>query len=301
MGRLGVVHSPQRGQSTVEWIGLLGLVGLMALAGLAAIGVAAPGTSLAAAIGDRIICLARAGDGCGSPADQVSELEKAFGPSLAATVVERAPRVLFESGEPSLPVDFRSCREHDCADVEGEGEISRSATGEQATSFVHVIDCRAAEPIPAAANCAGVRAGNLYLQYWLYYPDSQTDPFGSRGYHLDDWESYQVRIALGGVQDRASSHHSYNHAANVGSLITDTGIVHKAAWGDANGYVWVSKGSHAGRSEADGQKFDRWVDPENLRLIPIDPYIGEFDVHRFATTSAWNKRVFLDPEEQGTG
>ena len=46
----------------------------------------------------------------------------------------------------------------------------------------------------AGADCSGERAGKRYLQYWLYWPDSQTEPFGERGYHPDDWESFQVRI-----------------------------------------------------------------------------------------------------------
>ncbi len=67
--------------------------------------------------------------------------------------------------------------------------------GSRSRSSRHVVDCREpAAPVPAAARCDGERAGNLYIQYWAYYPDSRTVPFGEAGYHPDDWESFQVRI-----------------------------------------------------------------------------------------------------------
>ena len=53
------------------------------------------------------------------------------------------------------------------------------------------------------------RGGRLYVQYWLYYPDSNTSWAGSDriwellfrsrypGFHADDWEGYVVRIDAG--------------------------------------------------------------------------------------------------------
>ena len=126
----------------------------------------------------------------------------------------------------------------------------------------------------------GARAGNVYLQYWLYYPDSATRTFGRAGYHSDDWESFQVRIGGdGSTEVRASSHGSYNYEpegvnlSDIGRTRTRTGIeidLREAAWGADNGYLWVSDGSHAGRAAGDDDYF-RSIPRNRLRLIPIEP------------------------------
>ena len=55
--------------------------------------------------------------------------------------------------------------------------VARSSSGERPVAFTHAVDCRpdaAAATEAAGADCSGERAGNLYLQYWLYYPGSAT-------------------------------------------------------------------------------------------------------------------------------
>ena len=47
----------ERGQSTVEWVGLLLLVGLL-LVGMLAAGVRVPGTALVDSIAEKILCAA---------------------------------------------------------------------------------------------------------------------------------------------------------------------------------------------------------------------------------------------------
>ena len=92
-------------------------------------------------------------------------------------------------------------------------------------AFTHVVDCRESAPGSPAADCSGERSGNLYLQYWFYYPGSATgegstplkgairtasSAVGKPSHHRDDWESFQVRIEPGGRRySRASSHHGY--------------------------------------------------------------------------------------------
>ena len=87
-----------------------------------------------------------------------------------------------------------------------------------------MIDCREDAP-PSDADCSGARAGNLYLQYWFYYPGSATgegstplkgairkasSAVGKPTFHRDDWESFQVRIEPNGRRlARASSHYGY--------------------------------------------------------------------------------------------
>ena len=77
------------------------------------------------------------------------------------------------------------------------------------------------------------RGGRTYIQYWLYYPDSNSvvagsdkawealwllprlrgivaDAPGYPGYHRDDWESFQIRLEPdGSTWVRASSHGHY--------------------------------------------------------------------------------------------
>ncbi len=124
----------------------------------------------------------------------------------------------------------------------------RTQRGERATAFTHVIDCREDAP-PSDADCSGARAGNLYLQYWFYYPGSATGEgstplkgairkasaaVGKPSFHRDDWESFQVRIEPGGRRlARASSHDGYGAGAGFPTATA----------------VYVAGGSHAGRAE----------------------------------------------------
>ena len=166
----------------------------------------------------------------------------------------------------ALPVDFRRCRETACADGAGGGGGLEVGAGEPVVAFVHVIDCReGAPPDPGGADCRGAGEGNLYLQYWFYYPDSATlrgvPVAGERGFHRDDWESLQVRIGPDGeAHARASSHHGYNYeqgAANWGSDagwgplkdVSETiGARPPGGWGPETGWLFVSGGSHAGNA-----------------------------------------------------
>ena len=54
----------ERGQGTVEWVGIVCLVSLVFL-GLLAVGVRIPGVDLARSIGQRILCATELADGCG--------------------------------------------------------------------------------------------------------------------------------------------------------------------------------------------------------------------------------------------
>ena len=162
------------------------------------------------------------------------------------------PSLVYEPGERSLPVDWRRCRERSCSDAPDDRDLDahRTRAGLRATAFTRVVR----------------RGGTTYLQYWLYYPDSNTAVAGSDslwrrsqlaqvvtrlatgrarypGYHPDDWEAYAVRVERGGrVAVRASSHGHWQWCKSGAC---------RDRWGAATGWSRVSRGSHAGHVPVD--------------------------------------------------
>jgi hypothetical protein len=318
------VSGDQKGQSTVEWLGLVLLVSLL-IAGLALLaGARIPGLLMAKAVAERIVCAVRLSENCASE----PELRSAHGSEIAAALRARAPTLLYEQGMTALPVDFRRCRRDACAAGPGIGAVSRSDSRHPVVAFTHVIDCRpesAAASESAGMDCSGPRAGNLYLQYWLYYPGSATGEgstslkgpirnvstaIGHSTYHPDDWESFMVRIGPGGRVARASSHHGYEYdrAGTIaghrlvqrpdGSWRLHRVPVEPNGWGPDTGTIYVSGGSHAGRAGS-RRSVLRTTKDHRLVLIPIES-LDDRDAYSFAVTPPWRKRVFLDPEYAGT-
>jgi hypothetical protein len=290
----------QRGQGTVEYVGVVLLVVTILVGVAATAGPRVPGGELARAIAGTVLCAVRGQSRACEEAARDPGLDAVYG-ELAAEVRRHAPSVSFEAGEfASLPVDFRSCRERACADSIRLGAIRRSQGNEPPTTFVRVVDCRV-EP-PPEVDCSGARAGRLYLQYWFYYPDSGTRPWGRSGYHLDDWESLQVRLDPDGTaHSRASSHHGYNgrRPGLLGGL-SDAGVIERDAWDESTGLLHVSARSHAGRT-APRVGDSRAVHGRELRLIPLEPIAaGPAGGERFAVTPPWRKAVWRDPESPDT-
>jgi hypothetical protein len=289
----------ERGQSTVEWVALVLLVSLAFATVAAVAGVRLPVAGLAEAVASKIACAVWLGDECESEADA---LAAAYGGEVAGRVAEHAPTIHYEDGMLGLPVDYRECREDACSLGEGTGDVWRTADGERAVAFTHVVDCRPdaiQRTETAGADCSGERAGNLYLQYWLYWPDSQTDPWGERGYHPDDWESFQVRIGAD-VAARASSHHSYNYGGGIRNWASDTGVITKSGWGPFAREWHVSAGSHAGHVDGESDS-GRFTPGRRLRLIPIEAIaMGGRDDEVFEVTPPWLKGVYTDPESKET-
>lgn len=304
----------ESGQATVEWVGLVLLVALVLVAILALAGARLPGADLARAIAARIACAISFDDACAREPELVAE----YGIEVATLAADHAPELVYEPGERQLPVDFRDCREVECALGPASGPISRTVTGLPAAAFVHVVDCREgalAASEQAGYDCSGDREGNLYLQYWFYYPDSSTleELPGDIGYHRDDWESYGVRIGPDGTHARASSHHGYNHTksvanwgsdAGIGPLKTATeavGLRERNGWGEATTRLYVSAGSHAGNAaERHEDPPQRWTPPTRLRLLPLEPVATTEAVTQFAVSPPWRKAVYTNPEAEGT-
>ena len=308
----------ERGQSTVEWIGLVLLASLLLFGMLALAGSRLPGGELPGAILDRLVCAVRLGDGCGGG---TSALALAYGEEVAAIVGENVPDLLYEEGMVALPVDFRSCRHPSCSDGARTGLVSESSSGEGVVAFVHVIDCRAAAAEAAREagyDCSGAAGGNVYVQYFFYYPTSSTGAAlpGDAGFHLDDWESFQVRIEPGGEAFvRASSHNGYNYEFSklnagsdvggaVGGLVNDgveaVGARPKGGWGPATGELHVSGGSHAGNAKRDGYAPARTTPGGRFALIPIESLSAADRAATFEVVPPWRKPVYTDPESEET-
>jgi hypothetical protein len=282
----------QSGQSTVEWIGLVVVVSLLVTLLGAIVGIGLPGAALADAIGSKIICAVGLGDGCSLGA---GPLLTSYGDELAASVREHAPRIFYEDGMRALPVDYRDCRDDACADGADAGSVATTNAGEPVALFVHVVDCRPGAPsgvVPKAIDCSGERSGNVYLQYFAYYPGSATaegsiapdairELTGDATYHDDDWESFQVKLTPEGSFERASAHHGYGDG-----------------WVPDVGDYFVSGGSHAGHVFPSAS--DRYTDPDAITLIPLEPIAADDHGVSFAVTPPWKKRVWSDPEYEGT-
>jgi hypothetical protein len=273
------------------------LVSLL-LVGVLAAAARVSATDMARALAARLVCAVRLSDACSAH----SELVTVYGSELAAEVFAEAPEIVYEEGMTAVPVDFRACRGRRCGNGPPSGAVWTSDTGQPATAFVHVVDCRGAPP--RSRDCSGQRAGNLYLQYWLFYEDSTSLRAlpGRVGSHEDDWEGYQVRIGPGGSDARATSHHGYNYDGGLGSWPSDAGLVHRSAWGPSTGRLYVSGGSHAGHVHEDGRpgRPSRWTPGDRLTLVPIKTLDPAARRMRFAVTPPWRKPVYRDPEDQGT-
>lgn len=308
------MRSGERGQGTVEWVGLLLVVSLL-LCGLVGAGVRVPGVALAQSIASQLLCAATLADSCGDEPGLIAE----YGTEVGELVRRHMPSLLFEEGSRAVPVDFRRCRETACGDAPREVEVTRTEAGLPITAFVHVIDCRpdAADASEAGgADCSGPRAGNLYIQYWTYYADSATlrgvPVVGDKGYHRDDWEGVQIRIRPdGSVDERASSHNGFNQRPGlIGGWASDAGIepVKDAeeaiglraenGWGPETHLLIVSGGSHAGNT-AGLPHIDRFTLRDDIHLVPLEP-IAATSRASFAISPPWRKHAWRDPETART-
>jgi hypothetical protein len=284
----------------------------MALGGLGwLVGLRAPELALGHDVAERIVCAVRLTEDC----REEPPLRAAHGAEVAAALRDHAPALLYESGMKTLPVDFRSCRSDACADGADSGAVTRSEAGERTVAFTHVIDCRAGRIAHTEAwggDCSGDRAGNLYLQYWLYYPGSATaegstplkgpirklsGALGHPTYHPDDWEGYQVRIGPQGSFARATAHHGYSYELNQ-SLLERLRRPPVNGWGPEGDTYYISGGSHAGTAEVQ-RSVSRTTKDGSLVLIPIET-LPNRDAYSFAISPPWRKRVYFDPEYGGT-
>jgi hypothetical protein len=283
----------ERGQASVEWIGLLLLVSLVLAAALAFVPVV-DGRPLGAAIARALVCAVR-GD---CRAEGVS-LRRAYGERDAALVRANAPSIVYEPGTFSLPVDYRHCRSHRCSDAPDDRDLDvhRSARGgKPATAFTRVVH----------------RGAKTYIQYWLYYPDSPSTFMHSHGIikrfygplgikdpadHPDDWEGYQVRInADGTVSGRSTRHGGYTSCKGSPEPLPNW----CKGWGRPSGWTRVSRGSHAGhipRNTPSTGSHERSTTSPGIHLVPLETL--DHDTYEPLPGShidpPWLKPVYTDP------
>jgi hypothetical protein len=306
----------QRGQATVEWTAAVLVVALTLGAAIAFVPLI-DGRSFGSWLARQILCGLRGG--CGDGGDDL--LARSYGPRDGALVRRYAPNIVYEPGTYTLPVDFRTCRSHRCSDAPDDPELDVAASnrGTPAAVFTHVVH----------------RGGETFLQYWFYYPDSNSVIGPSSaiwnnsparavapypGWHLDDWEGYQVRIAADGrASVRATSHHGYQGCKET--------QCHNR-WIAWTGWTRVSKGSHAGhipyetqwqvepaRRRGPAQRHvtgyrpllpgrdlhERTTSAAALALIPIESLPGPVLGTDFGSIAApWRKEVYRDPLSNST-
>src|SRR3954470_14106362 len=94
----------ERGQASVEWIGLLLLVSV-ALGAAVAFVPAVDGRPLGAALARVLVCAVKRDCHAESAA-----LRRAYGERDAELVRANAPNIVYEPGTLTLPVDYRRCR-----------------------------------------------------------------------------------------------------------------------------------------------------------------------------------------------
>src|SRR3954468_23974026 len=279
----------QRGQASVEAVGLIALIGVVFAAALAFVPVA-DGRPLGAALARALVCAVR-GD---CDANRVA-LEHAYGARDADLVRRDAPNIVYEPGTLTLPVDYRECRSHRCSDAPDKRDLDvhRSRRGKRATVFTHLVR----------------RRGRTYIQYWFYYPDSPStfmhppriikpfyDPLGLHdpAFHPDDWEGYQVRIDASGHQSvRATKHGGYTWCKGH--------IWHNRCerWGPANGWARVSRGSQAGhvpdRTPGNGLH-ERSTTAPGIKLVPLETLDHEsYRPLKGGIKPPWTKEVYANP------
>ena len=297
----------QLGQATVEFVALL-LLCCLAFGALPALGGGFDGRSLGGFLARHLVCAVS-----GRCADDEHRLSDAYGTRDAATVRALAPNLVYEPGERELPVDWRQCRLVRCAEAPDDRMLDAHVGGRRrgggapvrATAFTRLIR----------------RGGRLYVQYWLYYPDSNSvlagaDAIWQRswllprmrelvdgssdypGFHKDDWEGVFVRVDPdGSAWLRASSH---GHLQGCKWRACDD------RWAGSSGWVRISRGSHAGHVPFRGER--RWGGgerPSVPRYGPLPapplrtPTLPGRDVDERTTTGEGLRLVPLERLDRG--
>ena len=297
--------SDEAGQASLEWIGVVLLVALAAAA-LSAAPPVLDGRSFGGFLAHHVVCAST-----GRCHASERELERAYGEDDAARVRALAPNLVYERGERELPVDWRDCRRPRCASAPDDPALDShsSRARARATAFTRVLR----------------RRGRLYIQYWLYYPDSNSALAGSDrlwerswilprvrelvagtpdypGFHRDDWEGVFVRLDPdGSTWVRASSH---------GHFQSCKWRVCHDKWIRPTGWVRVTRGSHSGHvplrleprpgARGESARIPRYIPPPGsparpLRRVPLLP--GR-DLNERSTTGEGLRLIPLETREK---
>jgi hypothetical protein len=254
----------QRGQATVEFVALV-LLCCLTLGALFVLKSGFEGRSFGGFLARHVVCAVS-----GRCRANERRLEAAYGEGDAAMVRALAPNVVYEPGERQLPVDWRRCRHPRCAEAPDDTALDAhlAAPIHRATAFTHVIR----------------RRGRLYVQYWLYYPDSNSVLAGADsvwerswllprlrrlvggtadypGFHRDDWEGVFVRVDPDGTAWMRASSHGHLQGCKWRAC--------HDRWVRDTGWVRVSRGSHAGHVPFRTERRWRRARQGGPRIMPL--------------------------------
>jgi len=262
----------RRAQATIELLALLGVAA--GLAGFVVLAAGADGASFASRLAAAIP---------GHQAVRQDDRWALRSPTYGPLVRRYVPVLVLERdrwGEDrAVPIDPAVCRRPWCAAL---------GTGRPAI-FTHVVR----------------RPGVTFLEYWFYYPDSQTTHIPVtelKGFHHDDWEGLIVRVGdAGDVTARVTAH---------------SGLTGASAWWSADpGWqvigphpvVYRASGSHANGFGPTGIDvfLDRW-NGELGRVASFDLIAGDTAASlRFrydpGVVPPWRKALWSNPEATSTG
>jgi hypothetical protein len=283
----------ERGQASVEWVALLLVSGLV-LGGLLSAVHVVDGRSLPAALTHRFVCAAKGGceDGDG-------DLRRVYGARDAELVRRHLQGLVFEPGERQLPIDWSACRTVACATAPDDRDLDvhRSEAGLPATVFTRLLR----------------RGERRYVEYWFYYPDSNTAWAGSDkiwehtavgrigqlvtgsarypGFHEDDWEGAIVRVEPDGRAAVRVTSHGHWQWCKRGCA---------GRWGPATGWTRVSRGSHSGHVPADLPR-ERTTSADGIRLVPLEGIEkGRYRRLDPGISPPWEKDAYANPESAGS-
>lgn len=266
----------ERGQAAVEFVALL-LLCCLSLGALLALKGGSDGRSFGGFLARHVVCAVS-----GRCDRDERRLVAAYGERDAGAVRALAPNLVYEPGERQLPVDWRRCRRPKCAGAPDDRFLDSHVAdgGGRATAFTRLIR----------------RGGRFYVQYWLYYPDSNTTLAGADrlwerswllprirellegtpdypGFHKDDWEGAFVRVDPDGTTWMRATSHGHLQGCKWRAC--------RDRWVRSTGWVRVSRGSHSGhvpfRSEPVWRSPNRPVHPRYIplpgapRLTPLIP------------------------------
>ena len=296
------------GQATIEWIGLVLLVAARARGARRCSALHVDGRSFGGFLAHRIVCAVQ-----GRLPGRRRRARARVRAARRRAGAPRRPRPRLRAGE-------RRCRSTTRAAARGAAPTrpttatsTRTArgAGERATVFIRLLR----------------RGGRTYIQYWFYYPDSNTAWAGSD----ELWERSRLlplvgqggsrrpplpRLPprrLGGLPAphragratcwRAPPRTATTRAASSGSAAT--------AGSAARGWTRVSRGSHAGHIPAASRDLRAALSPRcpgtcasapHRRGPAADPAGAAWTARRYSPLDdgvkpPWRKRVYRDPED----
>lgn len=330
----GLWHSramrSETGQATIEWVGLI-LVVALGLAAAVAVVPLIDGRMFGGFLSHRIVCAVR-GSEC-EDLREGRELTRAYGAGDAELVRRFAPGLVYEPGERQVPVDFRECRKPRCARTPDDRDLDvhRSDAGRRVTIArgapwaVHLHPVLVLLP---GLHSTVLASDKLWKAIPLMTVGGRTlDKPQYPGFHLDDWEGYEVRLDRRGHAGVRSTSH--------GGLQYCKWSECRGRFGPNTGWTRVSRGSHSGHVPVDrvllprhgprprgggarpqmpgvmrttyppripGRNLrERTSTPEGQRLVPLET----IDHRRYRrlgrdVSPPWEKRLYRHPEEGGS-